>query len=138
MKKIIPLIAIIIAVILIVIACNSGDDSDTDKSVNINDVVKVETDDSGAHYAIFKTTEKQASDLDTLNAWYAEYYKPARDDGTIDYMVIPYKDKKGYCTFFTGVNAYTGCEYKDGIGIIKTAKKHYRTGSHDGILSEAE
>lgn len=136
MKKIIPLIAIIIAVILVVIACNSG--GDETETVNINDVVKVKTDDTGTAYATFKTTEAQASDLDTLNDWYAEYYKPARDDNTIAYMVIPYSDKKGRCTFFTGVNVYTGCKLKDGIGLIKTAKKHYRTGSHDGLLSEIE
>lgn len=138
MKKIIPLIAIIIAVILVVIACNSGDDET--ETVNINDVVKVKTnvEADNARYATFKTTEKQASDLDTLNDWYAEYYKPARDDKTIDYMIIPYSDKKGRCTFFIGVNVYTDCKIKDGIGVIKTAKKHYRTGSHDGMLSEIE
>ena len=136
MKKIIPLIAIIIAVILIIFACSSGDD-DYDP-VNINDVVKVEADENGDNYATFEASEAQATDLDVLNDWYAEYYKPARDDGSITYMVVPYSDNDGYCTFFTGVNAYTKCKLKNGIADISTAEKHYRTGSHDGLLSEIE
>ena len=135
MKKIIPVI-LIIALALMMSAC--GDDTADFEDINIEDVAKVQTDDSGAHFAKFEVTEAQASDLDTLNTWYVEYFKPMRDDGSLDYMVITYSDRDEYCTFFTGVNVYTGCKYKDGIGVIKTAEKHYMTGSHDGMLSEAE
>ena len=104
--------------------------------VDISEVAKIQTDD-GVSYAYAEVEKAAATDLGQLQTWYQEYYKPLRDDGSIISLVVRYTDDPEHATFFTGVNVYTMSPCDDeNICSMQEYEKWYRTGSHDGMLSE--
>lgn len=104
--------------------------------VDISEVAKI-INENGVPYAYAEVEKASATDLGQLQTWYQEYYKPMRDDGDIMALIVRYSDDPDYATAFSGKNVYTctPCD-KDNNWSMQEYEKWYRTGSHDGMLSE--
>jgi len=131
MKKII--IAVIVVVLAVLLfACLGGSSPDPiDTSA-----AKIVTDDSGAHYATLTASYDSIVDLSCIQDVYTDYFKPNRDAGDLDYLIIK-ADGEDKATFFTGKTVYAGCPLDaDGFPKIKDAEKTFMAGSNDALLSE--
>lgn len=134
MRKVLTIIAV--AVLCMTALAFSGCGEEPAPEVDISEAAEVLTDD-GVSYAYAEVEKASATDLDQLQNWYQEYYKPMRDDGTIISLIVRYTDAPEHATLFTGTNVYTGCPCDDdNIATFNEYEKWYRTGSNDGHLSE--
>lgn len=137
-------IIIIVIVLLAIVgfAMGGGDDQEASEDASSSTEVKmvdvskekIKSDDTGKFVRV-SVPKEQATDLSALQDIYQDFYKPNRDDGNLDYIVLDYDDT---ATFFSGVNVYVGCEMVDNFPSIKKYDKWYRTGSNDGLLSEVK
>lgn len=132
MKKTIITLFLTLTVVFAIAGC--GEEEQKVEKVSFDDKIEIKTDDSDAHFVDVEVPEVQGTDLSALQDIYVDYYKPYRDAGALDYMILRYGDK---ATFFTGKTVYTGCSIDNsGFPQIKDAEHIYQTGSHDGLLSE--
>lgn len=134
MKKLLSVICIFALCVSALAFAGCGEEPAPE--VDISEVAEVLTDD-GVSYAYAEVEKASATDLGQLQTWYQEYYKPMRDDGDIVALIVRYSDDPEHATFFTGVNVYTMSPCDDDNNCsMKEYEKWYRTGSHDGMLSE--
>lgn len=134
MKKLLSVICIFVLCVSALAFAGCGEEPVPE--VDISEVAKIINED-GVSYAYAEVEKASATDLGQLQTWYQEYYKPMRDDGDIMALIVRYSDDPDHATFFTGVNVYTMSPCDDDNNCsMKEYEKWYRTGSHDGMLSE--
>lgn len=134
MKKLLSVICIFALCVSALAFAGCGEEPAPE--VDISEVAKIINED-GVPYAYAEVEKASATDLGQLQTWYQEYYKPMRDDGDIAALIVRYTDDPDHATFFTGVNVYTMSPCDDDNNCsMKEYEKWYRTGSHDGMLSE--
>lgn len=134
MKKLLSVICIFVLCVSALAFAGCGEEPAPE--VDISEVAKIINED-GVSYAYAEVEKASATDLGQLQTWYQEYYKPMRDDGDIVALIVRYSDDPDHATFFTGVNVYTMSPCDDDNNCsMKEYEKWYRTGSHDGMLSE--
>lgn len=134
MKKLLSVICIFALCVSALAFAGCGEEPAPE--VDISEVAKIINED-GVSYAYAEVEKASATDLGQLQTWYQEYYKPMRDDGDIMALIVRYSDDPDYATAFSGKNVYTctPCD-KDNNWSMQEYEKWYRTGSHDGMLSE--
>ena len=134
MKKLLSVICIFVLCVSALAFAGCGEEPAPE--VDISEVAKIINED-GVSYAYAEVEKASATDLGQLQTWYQKYYKPMRDDGDIVALIVRYSDDPDHATFFTGVNVYTMSPCDDDNNCsMKEYEKWYRTGSHDGMLSE--
>ncbi len=128
-----------VLLVLLVVGVLMGDDEEKKEPEKIKvdlTAAEIQDDEDGAHFVRVECNAKDGTDIDMLQEWYTDYFKPQRDAGKVDYMILDFADDPGRCTFYTGVTVYAACEVKDDFPDIKSAETVYMTGSNDALLSE--